>query len=70
MSDANAKPQLAPARIVHLDEPVEDDLSDSTTVEERLLMVDALSKRMWELTGRPVPTYLRAKIPTKVVRLG
>lgn len=53
-----------------MDEPVEDDLSDSTTVEERLLMVDALSKRMWELTGRPVPTYLRAKIPTKVVRLG
>ena len=72
MSDARPTrtPPVAPARILRLDERVEDDLSDSTTVEERIVMVEALSQRMWELTGRPVPSYSRAEMPTKVVRLG
>ena len=70
MSDASPTPPVAPARILRLDERVEDDLSDLTTVEERIVMVEALSKRMWEITGRPVPIYPRAEIPTKVVRLG
>lgn len=71
MSDSSPTqtPPMAPACIHRLDERVEEDLSDSTTVEERIAMVDTLSKRMWEITGRPVPCYGRAEIPTKVIRL-
>ena len=60
---------MAPARIFRLDERVDDNLSDSTTVEERLAIVDALSKRMWEITGRPMPSYARAEIPTTIIHL-
>lgn len=60
---------VAPARILRLTDRVEDDLSDSTTAAERFAMVALLSERMWELTGRPVPSYSRAEIPARVVRL-
>ena len=60
---------VAPARILRLTDRVEDNLSDSTTAAERFAMVALLSERMWELTGRPVPSYSRAEIPARVVRL-
>ena len=65
----DSTPTLSPARLLRLDERVEDDLSDSTTVGERIAMVAVLSKRMWEITGRPVPSYERSEIPARVVRL-
>ena len=55
--------------IVHRlgDEPG-DDLSRETTAEQRLEIVAVLSRRMWELTGRPARTYDRASMPGRVFR--
>jgi len=53
---------LWPVRIFRLGEEPGDDLSAVTTAEERLAMVGELSRRMWELTGRPVPSYPRAAL--------
>jgi len=57
-----------PVRILRLGDEEPEDLSAITTAEERLAMVWELSARMWELTGRPIPTYERAKIPVTLVR--
>lgn len=58
-----------PARVFRLGEEPGDDLSGVTTAEERLEMLAELSRRMWELTGRPTPSYTRATIPVRVTRL-
>lgn len=50
------------------EEPPGDDLSAVTTPEQRIEMVWELSARMWELTGRPVPSYTRAEMPGRVIR--
>lgn len=55
-------------RVFRLGEEPDDDLSACTTPEERLEIVATLSHRMWELTGRAVPSYRRATIPVRVVR--
>lgn len=47
-----------------------DDLSAGTTPEQRLEMVAVLSKRMWELSERPVPSYPRSQMPGRVIRPG
>ena len=60
--------RVTQARVVRLGEEPGDDLSATTTVEERLAMVSELSRRMWELTGRPLPTYTRATLPARVIR--
>ena len=57
-----------PVRVYRLGDEPGDDLSATTTVEERLAMVHELSRRMWELTGRPVPRYPRAEMPVRVIR--
>lgn len=54
-------------RICRLGEEPRDDLSDVTTVAERLAMVAELSRRMWELTGRPNPSYDRWEMPVRIV---
>ena len=59
-----------PVRIYRLGDEPRDDLSAVTTPEERLEMVAILSKRMWELSGRPVPSYPRSQMPGRVVRPG
>src|SRR5581483_7518425 len=51
------------ARVYRLGSEPGDDLSACTTPEERVAMVAILSRRMWELTGRPVPTYSRREMP-------
>jgi hypothetical protein len=58
----------APMRVFRLGEEPADDLSATTTAEQRLEMVAELSRRMWELTGRETPTYERARIPVRVIR--
>ena len=35
----------------------------------RLALVSDLSRRMWELTGHPLPTYTRQTIPLKLTKL-
>ncbi|MBT8403435.1 MAG: hypothetical protein KJP18_06240 [Gemmatimonadetes bacterium] len=62
------RPGIAPATIRKLDEDCWDDLSSSTTAEERIEMVAILSRRMWELTGRSIPTNARHEMPVRVVR--
>jgi hypothetical protein len=57
-----------PVRVFKLGEEPGDDLSATTTAEERLLMVHELSRRMWELTGRPIPRYARNELPVRVIR--
>ena len=57
-----------PVRVYRLGEEPSDDLSGSTTPEQRLEMVAELSERMWELSGRPVPSYTRSEMPVRVIR--
>jgi hypothetical protein len=57
-------------RIFPLGSEPSDDLSATTTAEERLRMVWTLTARMWELTGQPLPAYRRAEMPVKVVHRG
>jgi hypothetical protein len=55
-------------RVFRLGQEPADDLSSLTTAEQRLAMVTLLTHRMWELTGRPVPSYQRASMPGRVLR--
>lgn len=55
-----------PVRAFRLGEEPGDDFSASTTIDERLEMVWALRDRMWELKGRPLPSYSRESIPIRV----
>jgi hypothetical protein len=55
-----------PVRVFRLGSEPPDDLSDSTTAEERLAMVWALSLEAWQLAGLPLPEYTRAEIPVVV----
>jgi hypothetical protein len=67
---AGSTPPLrgTPARVYRLGEEPGDDLSSSTTAAERVAMVWDLSARMWEMGGRPAPTYTRATMPVVVTR--
>ncbi|MBM4380411.1 MAG: hypothetical protein FJ086_14130 [Deltaproteobacteria bacterium] len=47
-----------------------DDLSASTTAEQRVAMVEELSVQAWSLTGRPFPKYTRAEMPGRIIRPG
>ena len=68
MSAHSPKRVVHPARVLPLGDSQTDSLADSTTAEERIEMVAVLSARMWELTGRSVPQYSRAKMPIRVIR--
>lgn len=46
------------------DEPA-DDLSGTTTAEERLAMMWPLAVEAWSLTGKPMPEYEREDIPVR-----
>ncbi len=74
MSQPEPSPEVTPprwsARVYRLGEEPGDDLSALTTPEQRLEMVAVLTRRMWELTGRPVPSYERAAMPGRVRRPG
>ena len=50
-------------RRYRLGEEPGDDLSRSTTPEERLAMVAVLSAEAWALTGKPLPSYSRQETP-------
>jgi hypothetical protein len=42
-----------------------DDLSATTTAQERLQMVWPLTVDAWSLTGRPIPDYARKNTPVR-----
>ncbi len=56
------------ARVAALADGASEDLSGCTTVAERVEMVELLSRRMWEISGRPIPTYARPEMPGRVLR--
>jgi hypothetical protein len=58
------------ASVFRLGEEPRDDLRATTTAEERIELLRALSERAWRLTGRSVPAYSRGEIPIQVTRSG
>lgn len=56
-------------RVFALGDEPRDDLSDSTTAQERLEILRALTERAWRLSGRAFPTYSRRNIPVRVTRV-
>ena len=58
-----------PVRIVPLRSSEASDSFVEGTIDERLALVSLLSRRAWELTGRPHPTYARNAVPVVVRRL-
>jgi hypothetical protein len=52
-----------PVRAYRLGSEPGDDLSGSTTPEERLAMMWPLALEAWELAGRPLPKYERGETP-------
>jgi hypothetical protein len=57
-----------PVRVYRLGEEPDDDLSATTTAEERLAMMWPLALDAWASSGRPMPDYPREKTPVRVVR--
>jgi hypothetical protein len=52
-----------PIRLYRLGDEPDDDLSQITTVEERLAMVAVLTAEAWSLAGKPLPAYARHETP-------
>jgi hypothetical protein len=57
-----------PVRAYALGEEPSDDLSASTTAEERLAMMWPLARTAWSLAGLTVPDYPRSQAPGRVIR--
>ncbi len=67
-SEAPRVREIAFARVYRLGEEPPDDLSATTTAAQRIEMVSELSRRAWELTGKPWPQLPRAAWPVTIVR--
>lgn len=59
-----------PIRRYRLGEEPTEDLSATTTPEERLAMMWPLAREGWLLAGRPLPMYSRENMPSRVFRGG
>lgn len=57
-------------RVYRRGEEPSDDLSATTTPEERLAMMWSLASEAFALSGRAQPTYRRAETPVALRRLG
>lgn len=57
-----------PVAVYRLGEEPGEDLSATTTAEERLAMVWPLTLEAWRLAGRELPSYERAEMPVRVIR--
>lgn len=44
-----------------------DDLSSSTTLEERIAMMRPLAEAAWRVAGLPLPRYRRSRIPVRLL---
>lgn len=55
-----------PVRVYRLGEEPRDDLSGSTSAEQRLAMVWELTLDAWALAGLPISTYARHETPVSV----
>jgi hypothetical protein len=59
-----------PIRRFRLGEEPSDDLSATTTAQQRLEMMWPLAVEAWSLTGRPIPDYSRDQTPYRLFRPG
>ena len=57
-----------PVRVFRLGDEPDDDLTDSTTPEDRLPMMWGLAVDAWTTAGRSLPTYARSQMPGRVIR--
>ena len=57
------------ARIVPLRSDEASDARVEGTAAERLALLAELSRRMWDLTKRPLPSYTRASMPVRLSTL-
>jgi hypothetical protein len=57
------------ARVVPLTSDEAGDARVGGTAAERLALVAELSRRMWVLTKRPIPSYTRKTMPVRVTTL-
>jgi hypothetical protein len=58
-----------PIRRYALGEEPGEDLSATTTPEERVAMMWELAATAWRLSGKKFPNYPRRKAPIKIIRL-
>jgi hypothetical protein len=67
--DPAASRRRWPARVFRRGEqPPDDDLSASTSRQERLQMMWELAEAAWSLARRPIPSYGRSEMPARVIR--
>jgi hypothetical protein len=67
--DPRATRQSWPAAVYRPgQEPPDDDLTATTTPEERLDMMWQLVEQSWAMAGRPIPDYERSSMPSSVIR--
>jgi hypothetical protein len=59
-----------PVKVYRLGEEPSNDLSESTSPEERLTMMWELAERGWVLAGRSFPEYDRKNVPGQVLQKG
>jgi hypothetical protein len=57
-----------PVRLVRLGEEERVDARDASSVDERIALVDVLTREQWAFAGLPVPTYTRAEMPGRIIR--
>ena len=55
-------------KVFRLGEEPSDDLSDSTTPEERIAMMWVIAVDAWTSSGRPFPQYTREQMPGRIIR--
>ena len=67
--DRNTRRKDMTVRVVPLRSKDAGDARVAGTADERLVLVTELSRRAWELTGRPFPSYTRATMPVRVTTL-
>ncbi|HXV65053.1 MAG TPA: hypothetical protein VEK15_30440 [Vicinamibacteria bacterium] len=70
MTRARARRAEWTVRRYRLGEEPGDDLSESTTAEERIDMMWELAVSAWTLAGRELPTYSREHMPSRLYRRG
>ncbi|MGA7744308.1 MAG: hypothetical protein WBV96_17965 [Polyangia bacterium] len=71
LSDAEARRRARASwriAVLPLAADTDDDLSGETTPAQRIAMMWPLAVEAWRLAGRPLPTYSRADLPSRVFR--
>jgi hypothetical protein len=63
----SSKPRIAQAAIYPLGAEPPDDLSATTSIEERIAMMWPLALEAWNVSGRTLPGYRRAEMPGRVI---